>query len=321
MCNAWNHPAGCDCGFGPPYAGEYNVVEAIDWKDEILTDRESLPRRFTPLRLAPGPAATYGRELSRLSTAGEPYAELAARARQLFSQWDLVGQEIEIVQVLVPLFRLHSPQVSGASVRYSEGHEEEAKSGWLVRIPGLGTGKTKTLNVKYRNEYVSAAGECKEVFVPVKIRVFDVTIYENGIVIGQGTSTEAVGRPRDTALRGRGVRSFSATECAKRHPREEGLCEPFLLAGDSGGGSSNFERSWSLNVARIVSLELHALGVGVQPIASIRRTRQIQLSYTLPGGHDYRSWLASGGVYWELDTEVTVDSADRTGNVVAIERR
>jgi hypothetical protein len=41
MCNAWNHPEGCECGFGPPYHGSGIVTpgERLTWLEYVVKNR------------------------------------------------------------------------------------------------------------------------------------------------------------------------------------------------------------------------------------------------------------------------------------------
>ena len=34
MCNAYRHPMGCQCGFGPPYPDvDARIIKLVKWKD------------------------------------------------------------------------------------------------------------------------------------------------------------------------------------------------------------------------------------------------------------------------------------------------
>lgn len=302
MCNGNNHRNGCRCGFGPPYDGELNVIQEVSWTDEMLADPTSVDRRLDPLGLAPSVDASYRSKIVDLVRERRKHGTRAVVSGQFFQQLAIVLQPRRTEEIQVPLFRLHSPAVAGSRVDYSEGYELGSSRGWRVTIPGFGAGKTKTLGVGYTNTYASVNGECKEVWVPVRIRIFDVATYENGVLVGQGISAEAEGHSRKTSLRQRGIRSFSPTECAKRHIREDGPSEDFLLAGDKTGEPMKHDSRWSLDVERVVSLHLSGRGIGFEPTAFVKRSREIRLHYTLPPGHDYRAWRDSGGVYWAVGT-------------------
>jgi hypothetical protein len=50
MCNAYNHPADCECGFGPPYPVKVHVLKLPDPKDRNPADAGRLALEFLAIR-------------------------------------------------------------------------------------------------------------------------------------------------------------------------------------------------------------------------------------------------------------------------------
>lgn len=49
VCNGWNHPAGCECGFGPPYQDSVQYGEQTQWAEEALKEERLFKRGLAEL--------------------------------------------------------------------------------------------------------------------------------------------------------------------------------------------------------------------------------------------------------------------------------
>ena len=79
-----------------------------------------------------------------------------------------------------------APAVDGAWVELSEGESLTGGAGWSVKVFGIGTGDSATLQVSKARTYVAKAGTCKIVLVPVKLRVAHVAVFDRDRLLGRG---------------------------------------------------------------------------------------------------------------------------------------
>ena len=65
---------------------------------------------------------------------------------------------------------------------------------------------------------------------------------------------------------------------------------------------AKYQRSWAFNTARTVELYLSEVfkGISIEPLAKVKRERQLLLDFELPGKHDYRLRYNSSGLNWEV---------------------
>jgi hypothetical protein len=114
MCNARNHSASCDCGFGPPYPGKVETVERIDWIEEIVTDKGSFKRALNDLNFDSKSVREYLEEYHSIINLHEPRATILERLKALIDRREYRTEEFTPFYLNVPLFKLHSPTVDGA---------------------------------------------------------------------------------------------------------------------------------------------------------------------------------------------------------------
>jgi hypothetical protein len=169
-----------------------------------------------------------------------------------------------------------------------------------VGSTSLGLGDTKTIAVEYLNEFTSEDGECKEIYVPIRVRYEEGIVLEDHIYRGRAYRVQALDTRKRT-LRKRGAVSLSPAQRLRRHLPEDGDQESFLLSEDTGRRPTTFSRSWSCDVAREVALQLKALRIEFGTKAEVRHVRSLRLTGELPSGHNYDVIFGRGGLYWVVD--------------------
>lgn len=310
MCNGHRHQPGCDCGFGPPYPGNVSMVDETQWIEELAADPTALPRRLRPLGLERWDYERLRGEYERARTVPVGAdVSLLDRIRHVFQGLSFETEEQQRIVVEVPLYRLHSPRVRGARVTYSEGRAVASGASWRVRVFGLGPGATRTVQVSYSKGFASAAGQCKEIFVPLELEFERIVVQERGHHLSRGMRVQVRTLDEPKALRTRGAKTYPPDQCQARHRPGECEADTFLLASDLSDEPSTGEHRWSSDVARDVGLQLSPFGIGVEALAQVRSTTHFLLVYTLPPGHDYVSLREPGAIYWQTDRVPAVTAA------------
>lgn len=302
MCNASNHSASCGCGFGPPYPGKVEVVKRVDWLQEIVSDESSFKRALKDLNFDTKTVGQYVREYHSIINLPEPKPTILEKLKALIDRREYRTEDSTSFSISVPLFKLHSPTVEGAKVTYRESDLADNEKGWLVKIFGIGMGRTTTMKVGYACEFVSAKGECLLVFLPLVLNVNLVGVYKSGVLKSRGIRAEVAGLKEEWTLRQRSSETLSSDECNRASLQGSLRTENFPLSGHHGSQPAKYQRSWAFNTARTVELHLsEALkGISIEPLANIKRERQLSLDFELPGKHDYRLRYNSSGLNWEI---------------------
>lgn len=301
MCNANNHPEGCDCGFGPPYTWSAADVTVTPWLDEAVTDRSSFERALAALRLPAGTRREWLEEYEHATRPGTSHRTVRERITELLGRFRYDVEAARDVRLNVPLFRLHSPPCEGASVTYQEQQEVEGSRGWLIRVFGIGTGASHTLRVVKVAEVRSVAGQCKEVFVPLVFHVEQLAIYRGSKRVSRGLRAELLDATNQQLLSQRGARSLNPDACAWVEA-EDPACErlTYELGHDTSNEASVFTLGRSSRLERDVSLSLRAFRIKVEGLAKVRREREIKLRFELPAGRDYAVWVCPAGLRWRV---------------------
>ena len=213
-----------------------------------------------------------------------------------------VVERLEEDWIKVPLYRFGAPDVPSLEVRYSEGESFVDGSGWRLKVFGVGTGATTTLQVNKSRTFVAQAGSWKQVMVPVKLIVSHIAVYERDRFIGRGCDAQVAPMPQGAAkqqfLRRRICSSISRAMLGPRPEEYDDVLE-FALHDDTSGAVHRDKRSWETDVAHDVSVAL-AKVAKVSALVNVKRTRRLQLDFALPAGHDYVAYLTPGTLWWEL---------------------
>lgn len=303
MCNAAKHSPSCMCGFGPPYPPTYRIGSVTPWEEEVLDDPKVAKERLRQAGYDDRSINAFAKRLAEVRRSPAPRSTRLEQVRELLGMRKRVAEETWLEMVDVPLYRFAAPNVKGAKVEYSEGTITADGSGWRVILGGLGIGRTKTVEISKSRMFQAGAGEAKQVYVRIMVRITKVAVYDGDRLVGRGHTAEVASPSEsgDPQLLRRGVRSLKGPP-----PRHEAGTLDFhdmvdlALSGDQTGAIHKEKRSWVTDISREVRLNL-AKGklVGVSALATVRRTRRLELSFELPAGHDYHVYLCNGFTHWQ----------------------
>jgi hypothetical protein len=277
MCNAAKHPPGCSCGFGPPYPPSYSTGEVTEWAEEVL-DNPSVARRG--LREMAWDEEAVGRFLQEylaIRDSDLPRDTMISRIRQLLGMRRKVVEAVVEDWINVPLYQFGAPNVPGAVVEYSEGNSLTEGAGWLVKVFGIGTGETASLQVNKARTFVAQAGTCKLIYIPVKLRVSHIAVCDGERLVGRGHEARVASQQEggDEHLRRRGVRSLPPRTCCEGPVDPRDIVEAYL-SGDMSGAIHRDSRFWETDIAREVSVKLEKL-LDVSAVVRVRRVRRLGL--------------------------------------------
>lgn len=302
MCNAAKHSPSCMCGFGPPYPPRYRVGHVTSWEEEVLSDPSVGKDRLRQAGYDDRAINSFAKGLAQIRRTPAPTGTRIDRVRELLGMRTRVVEKTWFEMVDVPLYRFAAPNVKGAKVEYSEGSTSTDGSGWSVTVPGFGIGRTKTVEISKSRTFEAGAGEAKQVYVRVLIRLNQEAVYDGDRLVGRGYTAEVASPSEsgDPQLLRRGVRSVPW-----QAGRYNGVTLDILdmvdlaLSGDRSGATHTEKRSWVTDVSRHVMINLTKIkSVDVSALATVKRTRRLELSFELPAGHDYQVYLCNGFTHW-----------------------
>ena len=302
MCNAAKHSPSCMCGFGPPYPPTYRVSHVTPWEEEALDDPSAAKDRLRQAGYDDRSIRAFAKQLAEVRRSPMPRSSRVERVRELLGLRRRVVENTRLQMVDVPLYRFAAPNVRGAKVEYSEGTTDVGGSGWSITIGGIGIGSTKTVEISRSRTFEAGAGEAKQVYVRVLVRINEETVYEGDQLVGRGFTAEVASPSEsgDPQMLRRGVRSVP---WPSRRPDDGNLdfhdMVDLALSGDRSGVVHKEKRTWVTDVSREVKLSLAKTKlVDVSALATVKRTRRLELSFDLPAGHDYQCYLCNGFTHW-----------------------
>jgi hypothetical protein len=234
------------------------------------------------------------------AAAGTPELNVAGRIRNLLLEYELKVVTERTETVHVPLFRFGAPNVPGAKVIYREAEATTTQASLRLKVFGVGTGASATLEVERVDNYVAEAGDCKLVVVPIRMRITHVRTLRGEVHVGDGLSAEVVVPKTGSRqlLRARGCRSVGTRTC--REPGSGPLEDQIVhdLASDVSGSVHELGRSWTLNYVNEISLAFKG-AVQFGPLVRSARKSEVGLLLHLPAGHDYRAKIFRDRLLWE----------------------
>lgn len=301
MCNGANHLAGCECGFGPPYPGLIERIESIEWVDEAANSREAFNRALNELNLDSDTIRKFNREYRSIETGSQP--SRIERLKRLKDRLEYRVEGTQSVSVKVPLFKLHSPRVRGASVTYRESEIVKRSRGWILTVFGIGMGATNIYRVVYDPPFVSNNGECLQVYVPLVLELKSIAVYESGVLKSRGIRAEIEGIEDHTVLRKRGCDSLPNEQCANKGLLGKFEIVNYTLLKRRQPHKENFTRLWGNNVRK--SIELHmikAFGLTIHPLAELEHHQKLELEFSLPGKRNYALSYNTSGLHWDVSS-------------------
>jgi hypothetical protein len=299
MCNASKHLPGCQCGFGPPFPPSYRTSGVTEWAEEVIDNPILVTKGLREAAWDQVSIDEFVAQYCILKNSELPRETLITRIRELLKLRHRVAEGITYVWIKVPLYKFGAPIAKGASVEYFEGQNSVDGSGWNLKVFGIGTADTTSVTVIRSRSWIAKAGTCKIVFVPIRLQVTHIAIYDGSTLIGKGIDAQvsSLKESGDEHLRNRGCSSLDYGCCAtgSKDHAETFEC---LLSEDTSDAIHQDRRMWETDVAHEVSVSLGKV-LNVSALAKVKRTRQLGLFFNLPSGHDYRAYLAPGHLWWE----------------------
>jgi hypothetical protein len=299
MCNAAKHGAGCNCGFGPPYPLSYTQAGVTEWSEEVLDNPALVTRGLSEMAWDDASIEAFLARYLELRNSDLPRNTIVSRIRELLGTRRKLETDVTEDWINVPLYRFGAPSVDGAAVEYSEGESFVGGGGWSVKVFGIGAGNTTSLQVNKSRTFVAGPGICKLVFIPIKLRVSRIAVYDGVRLVGRGIEAQVapLRESGDEHLKRRGCRTLPKGSCT-RGPAEHIDMLECLLSGDDSADIHRDQRSWDVDIAHEVSVTLMNFA-NVSALVSVKRTRRLELSFSLPAGHDYRAYLCPGITWWD----------------------
>ena len=297
MCNAWNHHAGCACGFGPPYPGTITFVESCAWV-------HSIPWNIHSLRNGLRESGVDEREVTnavqRYRSAGYPMdgdawlrlpkAEQRAVVSRLRQVLRLERHKVDsfiVDRVRIPLFLLHCPDGPRCRVSYRESTGQRRARGWYITIPGVGMGTTHSLIVEFSAEFCAEEGECKLIFVPLLFRYSKVGVYKKGRRLRHYLRTEVL-PPREQGALRKGAEEYPKKHVLETLRRVGRARSVFHLSRENPTSLARYTDTWTTEDELEYRIAVEALGLKALAQACIRCQHTVRLRYELSGGRNYQ---------------------------------
>lgn len=290
MCNAYNHPPDCACGFGPPYSGALIPVHRESWLDAASRSEVRFRQALDDLQLTDDviedDLRLYRDKVMSAAAAGDSRrarSQLAKIVRRRRRKVEKTGT----ARVDIPLFKLHSPSVPGSKVTWQESTAETRGGSWSVTIFGIGMGADQTLTVIYEDKYSNFGGEYDLIYATVTMRWRLVSLSQRG---KRGASSPPTLEAEvDESVRrhplGKGVRRLSDDELDD--DMNSVLDPPLATYAVQTPNPWTRGYKWREATELEVRVGISQLGVSGAVRASVRPQRTVNLTFELPGGHEY----------------------------------
>lgn len=312
MCNAMNHEQPCNCGFGPyeenpgdpvphvprggKFQGRVHKGERKSWGDEAIRDFDVLRKGLqevssdeTMARKTIRAFRKHGFPLSKRKI-DRMDDEEKKDIRKLFKR--LLGirrfkiEKTKTMTVRVPLFTFSAPAVKNSKVTYEETTDFTKAQGWIISliIPGVGMGASQEFKTQFSCTFACQAGGMKTVFVPIRLRINKMGIYENGTRIGDGGLRVTAEGGKAERNYTRGVKECNPDEC---EGYSNYLIDEFPYFYDNPEDIEKSAHVLSTRKPKEISIGLNVLGHQTSLKAQISLEKRVRLEYNLPGGYDY----------------------------------
>lgn len=324
MCNGYHHEDGCDCGFGPPYLDPNKPLPPLKgkkfmgvirkrkrekWASKGIVDKERVENGLGQLGLKPKWLNTI---LKKYSDAGYPIKEtqwnkLTKDQQQGASQkmMRLIGLRQEVVEELdpieleIPLFRLQPPKTAKSTVSYEERHTKS--HGWsvFVKVPGFATGADLALHLQGKGLIQTSKNECKTIILPVVINRYRVNLYLGKVCIARNKLIAEAGNKKTGQVLSRTIKS--CTEYVSPSSKAMLIAE-YNLLDDRSGLNSKFNIGWGENSNSHAEFTMPIPGItpGIQ--IAIGMEHKILLEFDLEPRRDYKLYpVPEGmGISWKV---------------------
>jgi hypothetical protein len=326
MCNANRHPQPCGCGFGPlhgnpgdpiprapqggGFQGRVHRGPRTSWWDQAIKDIGILKKglREVGVDKQTTDRAILAYRKARLRGGGgkdDIQEENRTRLTDILKQ--IVGlrkykiEKRKTKTIKVPLFTFGAPSVNNSRVIYEETTDFSEEKGWVVSliVPGIGMGSSQEFRTQFSCQFSCEPGQFKTIFVPVRIRVSKLGIYEKGKRIKDGGLRITAEGGKAARNYRRGIETCDQKDCQGFSEKE---MDEFLLSGNAKKSISKYTEQLSQKAPIDINLGLDILGMKTALKARVSLEKKIRLEYDLPGGYDYHLYglIKQLGIGWKV---------------------
>jgi hypothetical protein len=307
MCNAYNHPPGCACGFGPPYP--FGIRGSIPefWFKDFFWDESSFIQKLIDLGFDALERESMLRDYheNHYPIRRDRWNSYSIEEKRGFTSvieklfFTTRETESRIISHEVPLFFLHSPRVKGCQIRYAYTIELADKAVCSIKILGVGTGNSRSFKIVLQSEFCSKGGRYKLIFFPLRLRICTMEVSRKGKVIRNFIRAEA---DPDFSFEHTQIilRDLTKAEIESLMPEEKEYKE-YDLRGDSSNDTVRYFQTISLGDDKKLMLDLKVfdqeIGVGME----LSSGQGFDISADLMPGYLYRCNRCTGinGSVWK----------------------
>ena len=280
-----------------------------NWAFRGIIDQDKVTNGLGQLGLKPKWLNTI---LKKYSEAGYPIQEsqwdklsreqkrgAAQKMMRLLGLRQEIMEELEPINLEIPLFRLQPPQTAKSKVSYEE---TQAKTqGWSVclKVPGFGTGADLSLQVEGKGKIHTLKNECKIVVLPVSIHRYRVNLFLGNVCIGRNKLAAEAGNEKTGQMFSRTIKSCREYILPSS---KAALVAEYNLIDDKTGINSVFSIGWGEKVNRYAEITLPIPGITAGIQISISLVNEILLEFDLEPRHDYKLYpIPEGmGISWKV---------------------
>jgi hypothetical protein len=266
---------------------ETGVPDELVKRDIAAYDSEVMPILQRPSFADPG-SGTQGwwgsnpdayEEVSR-EEHEKKYRDAVSAVRRVLGMRRMRVLERTVQQVNLPLFVLASPPVPGSRVTFTEAQMAYVMGGWTINVFGTGAGADVKVRLQSSGSFVAQEGARKRVFLPAKVAVSRIGVYEGRRKVGEGRRVE-VEEANENAV----VEVIDADEGVELD--DASLAMRYPLSGDPSGDVATYELEAAFAMKTDLEIGIDAFKVKAKLRAEIYRERTATLKFELPSGHDY----------------------------------
>ena len=299
MCNASKHPAGCQCGFGPPYPVSMSYDPPIPWEEAILEHPWLAKSGLKQMSWDVESIEWFIDKYNQIVASDLPRMGMISKIKELLGRRKIVVEEVSRDVVNVPLFLFSAPKKSGAKVTYREAFTAEDEVTFRVKVFPIGTGDTRFVSVRNSKSFVASNGQCKVIFAPVPMKVERVSVLDGGNIVGSGHRAEVIPPATDETHRfaRRGCKNLDQDNCFAQ-PSGSAKDEFTLnLANDHSNDIHEHVTEWKSSLAQDLKVGLEGMA-GLSTNVLIKYIREIEIKCELPSGRDYLGKVYPHQLWW-----------------------
>jgi hypothetical protein len=324
MCNAYQHSDGCECGFGPPYLDSKAPLPQLNGKKFIGVIRERKREKWAAKGIVDRNKVTNGLEqlglkpkwlntiLKKYSDAGYPIKEslwnelsknqqqgAAQKMMRLMGLREEIIEELEPIDLEIPLFRLQPPKTEKSIVSYEEKHTKA--HGWsvFVKVPGFAMGSDLSLHLQGEGIIQTSKNECKIIILPVSINRYRVNLFLGKICVARNKLVVEAGNKKTGQVLSRTIKTCRDYVSPSS---KAVLIAEYNLIGDKSGINSRFNIGWGekANSHAEIMIPIPGITAGIQ--IAITMEHEILLKFDLEPKRDYKLYpIPEGmGISWKV---------------------